>query len=202
MTKDDKKGMKKVYEAPTFQEQHLLNLAKEAIQLGVAEVSLYLHEPSHKRMVKAMEDYKVKDKLFPDSIRFLGILWHFTKFTGRDHNCEDINCTIGNTTTLADLHTSTAELHQSQYYSARILPQGWQCPGCDKVYAPHISECDCQTLKATTITTTPWDTGTYITDPNTHFTTTDDTIGMQKPFSGIPSVPYTHPHTSYTKLHG
>lgn len=42
------------------------------------------------------------------------------------------------------VHDGTACPDLSIRTSDRIIMQGWQCPKCLTVYAPHVRECGCQ----------------------------------------------------------
>jgi hypothetical protein len=64
-----------------------------------------------------------------------------------------------------------------------IIPQGWQCPVCKKVNAPHKDSCDCHTLTTTPIVYPP-----YITYPS-----------YPDPFQ--PYVTYVYSDSSTPKYH-
>ena len=59
--------------------------------------------------------------------------------------------------------TSTAPPELCKCYKPQVFIQGWQCPYCKTVYAPHITQCDCQ--KQYLIDYSP---NTYSSN-NTHF---------------------------------
>lgn len=50
-------------------------------------------------------------------------------------------------------------------WSFAFIPQGWQCPACRVIYAPHVQACYCQNLPPSSTVTVNWPQPHYT--PNT-----------------------------------
>ena len=67
--------------------------------------------------------------------------------------------------------------YTSTGYLQILAPQGWQCPLCKKIYAPHISECYCCNNYESTLTNKVEPSWT-ITTTNTKEETWKDVPGI------------------------